>query len=127
MGRANYQFRDTALGLKKKGVHPIWRGVGFIILVLLTVGAFWLAGYLMELNWREPFLPFPVPRYFTVQPYEWMPALPGKLVVQIGAALLIDILGYALMVVVYGIINPVRPGKTDAPQPRGRGRRSMVR
>jgi hypothetical protein len=129
MGRANYTFRDKAEGTGKGGVHPIWRGIGFIILVGLTVGAFYLAGYLLEMHWRTPFpwVPFPIPRNFTVQLHPWLPVWPGKVLVQLGAALLIDLLGYALMVMVYAIINPIRPGKTDAPQPRRRGRGSMVR
>jgi hypothetical protein len=128
MGRANYTFRDTALG-KKNRVNPIWRGIGFIILIGLTVGAFWLAGVLLEMHWAQPFpwIPFTIPRDFVVRLHPALPTLPGKPLLQIGAAILIDLLGYAVMVLVYSIINPIRPGKTDAPQPRKRGRQSMVR
>ena len=128
MGRANYTFRDESVG-KRRTLNPIWRGVGFIILVALTIGAFWLAGYLLEMHWQQPFpwVPFTIPRDFTVQFHRLLPVMPGKPLVQIGFALLIDLLGYALMVLVYSIINPIRPGKTDAPPPRRRGRQSMVR
>jgi hypothetical protein len=128
MGRGNYTFRDTAVSQKKR-LNPIWRGVGFLILVALTVGAFWLAGTLLEMHWRAPFpwIPIQIPRNFTVQVHPALPVWQGKLLIQLGAALVIDLLGYALMVVVYSIINPIRPGKTDAPQPRARGRSSMVR
>ena len=37
----NY-FRQ--LTIKDKQVSAIWRGIGFIILVGLTIGGFWLAG-----------------------------------------------------------------------------------
>jgi hypothetical protein len=128
MGRANYTFRDSAIA-KRNTVSPIWRGVGFLILVALTVGAFWLAGYLLELHWQQPFpwIPVHIPRDFPVQLHPALPALPGKLLIQLGAALFIDLVGYALMVFIYSVINPLRPGKTDAPQPRRRGRGSMVR
>jgi hypothetical protein len=128
MGRTNYTFRDTQIG-DKKGLNPVWRGVGLLILVGLTVGAFWLAGELLEMHWRSPFpwVPITIPRNFTVQLHPMLPVWPGKVLVQLGAALLIDLLGYAVMVVVYSILNPIRPGKTDAPQPRKRGRGSMVR
>ncbi len=125
MGRANYEFREQVSTEQK--LNPIWRGIGFIILVLLTVGGFWLAGYLLELNWQTPFLPFTVPQNFMVTLGYGLPKLPGKLLVQLGATVMVDIIGYTLMVIAYGLVMPTRPGKTDAPQPRGRKRRSMVR
>lgn len=127
MSRATYQFRDAMP--KKKRLHAVWRGVGFIILVLLTIGGFWLAGYLLELNWQRPFLPWNIPRNFTIriEQWEWFPPLPGKLVIQIIATLLVDALAYAVMVVVYAALFPIRPGPTDSPQPRGRGRRNLTR
>jgi len=82
---------------------------------------------LLDLNARQPFLPFPLPQNFTVTIVKWLPDLPGKLLVQIATVLLLDVVGYAAMVFGYGILSPVRPGPTDAPQPRGRGRRNLVR
>ena len=125
MSRSTYQFREAKL--EKKKLHAVWRGIGFIILALLTVGGFWLAGYLMELNWQDPFIPWRIPRNFNIKVAEWAPAIPGKLVVQIVSTLLIDAAGYAVMVVLYAMLFPIRPGPTDAKQPRGRGRRSLVR
>jgi hypothetical protein len=125
MSRVPQAFRESTI--KKRDLNPIWRGIGLILIVLLTVGAYWLAGYLLERNWQTPFLPFPVPRDFTVTLAKWLPTLPGKPLVQIGAAVLIDILAYAAMVVLYAFINPIRPGPTDAKPPRSRGRRSLVR
>jgi hypothetical protein len=123
----NYTFRDTPLAAPKT-IHPIWRGVGLIVLVALTVGAFWLAGEVLERNWQRPFLPFAVPQHFVLQPWPWFPAIPGKPLMQVGAAIVIDLLGYALMVMAWGILSPIRHGPTDAPQPRGTGRnRSLTR
>ncbi len=107
---------------------PIWRGIGFILIILLTVGAFWLAGYVLDKQLLAPYLPFAIPSGFTVTIAKWLPTLPGKLLVQIGAALLIDVLAYSVMVMIYALLNPLRPGPTDAKPPRGRGRRrSLVR
>jgi hypothetical protein len=126
MSRIQPAFRESTL--KKKGMSPIWRGVGFIIIVLLTVGAFWLAGYVLDNNLLAPYLPFAIPRDFTVTITKWLPKLPGKPLVQIGAALVLDLLAYGLLVFVYSLFNPFRPGPTDAPPPRGHGRgRSLVR
>jgi hypothetical protein len=125
MGRANYEFREQ-VGAEQK-LNPIWRGVGFIILVLLTVGGFWLAGYLLELNWQRQFLPFSVPQDFMLTLGYGLPKVPGKLLLQLGATVIVDLVGYTLLVIAYSVLNPLRPGKTDAAQPRGRKRRSMVR
>src|SRR5712691_12020539 len=95
-------FREATT--KKKEMNAIWRGIGFVIMVLLTIGGFWLAGYLLELNWRTPFLPFFVPRDFTVTIVKWLPSLSGKLLVQIGATVLVDILAYAALVLLYAIV-----------------------
>lgn len=118
--------------LKQKDLNPIWRGIGCFMIVLLTVGAFWLAGYVLDHNLLAPYLlllhaPFTIPSNFTVTIATGLPTLPGKPLVQIGAALLIDVLAWALLAVVYSIFSPIRPGPTDAPQPRGRGRSSLVR
>jgi hypothetical protein len=125
MSRVQPAFRESTL--KKKEMNPLWRGIGFILIVLLTVGAFWLAGYVLDKNLLGPYLPFAIPRDFTVT-IKFLPPLPGKVLIQIGAALLIDVLAYGLMVFVYAIFNPLRPGPTDAKPPRGHGkRRSLVR
>ena len=126
MSRVQPAFRESTLA--KKEINPIWRGIGFILIILATVGAFWLAGYVLDQGLLAPYLPFAIPRDFTVTIVKWLPTLPGKLLVQIGAAVLIDVLAYGLMVVVYSLLNPLKPGPTDAKQPRGRGRRrSLVR
>jgi hypothetical protein len=126
MSRVPQAFRESTL--QKKQMNPIWRGIGFILIILLTAGAFWLAGYVLDKQLLAPYLPFAVPQNFTVTVVKWLPTLPGKLLVQIGAAVLIDVLAYAVLVVLYAILNPIRPGPTDAKQPRGHGRRrSLVR
>ena len=126
MSRIQPAFRESTL--VKKQINPIWRGIGFIIIILLTVGAFWLAGYVLDKNLLGPYLPFAIPQNFQVTIVKWLPTLPGKLLVQIGAALLLDVLAYGVMVVFYSILNPLRPGPTDAKPPRGHGkRRSLVR
>ena len=56
MTRVPDYFQQSTI--KDKQVSAIWRGIGFIILVGLTIGAFWLAGYLLDLNAAQPFLPF---------------------------------------------------------------------
>jgi hypothetical protein len=140
MGRSNYQFKDGVHQRKKRELSAVWRGVGFIILVVMAVGGFWLAGYLLDLNATQAFLPFRVPTNVTLtvphflglkigQPWmEWVPkVVKSRPIIQTGTALLLDILAFSAMVMLYSIVNPIRKGPTDADQPRGRGRRSLIR
>ncbi len=34
---------------------------------------------------------------------------------------------FSVMVLLYSVLNPIRKGPTDVDQPRGRGRRSLIR
>jgi hypothetical protein len=123
----SYRFESSFAVKKQRRLNPVWHGIGFVVMVALTIGTFWLAGLMLELNWQQPFLPFPVPRNFTLTLHEALPVIPGRLMVQVVTTLLIDLLAFALMVLVYGIVNPIRPGPTDVRQPRGSGRSSRVR
>lgn len=140
MGRNNYQFKDGVHQRKKRGLSAVWRGVGFIILVVMAVGGYWLAGYLLDLNAVQPFLPFRIPRLMEITVIEWLPiseappffkwvpaVIASRPVIQVTTALLLDIVAFSVMVVLYSILNPIRKGPTDADQPRGRGRRSLSR
>ena len=104
---------------KKKGLDPIWRGVGCVVLVVFTVGGFFLAGYLLDLNYRSPFIPFAIPHGYTVHIVGPL-YVPAQLTVQLGLTLVIGIVGYSLMTVIYGLANPIQSGEKDAP-PQRRG------
>lgn len=106
---------------KQQGLAPIWQGVGFIVLVVLTVGGYWGAGELIRLNAQKPFLPFAVPYGYSVHLFGPL-YMPAQTVVQLGFMFVLDLLAYALMTIVYGIANPIKPGEKDAP-PEYRGRR----
>jgi hypothetical protein len=122
------QFQQSQPLKPKQQMNPIWRGIGCIILLVLAIGGYLAAGFLLDLNQRDPFLPFAVPANFSIVLIKGLPAVPGRVLVQLGAMVLVDIFAYAFLVIVYGIINPPRLGPQDAPPPeRRRGRKSMSR
>jgi CDP-diglyceride synthetase len=122
------QFQRSRPTKKAPSINPLWRGVGCLILILLAVGGYWAAGELLKLNQRQPFLPFAIPANFSIVIIKGLPAIPGSVLVQLGTMVLVDIFAYAVMVIVYGIINPPRLGPHDAPPPeRRRGRKNMSR
>ncbi|MBI4771271.1 MAG: hypothetical protein HY784_12900 [Chloroflexi bacterium] len=113
-----YAPRESTL--KAKTVNPIWRGVGCLILVLLTVGGYWLAGYLIGLNL------VPLPTDIDIHLGKSL-TVPGRLVLQVMATAFLDILAYGVMVVVWAIINPPKKSPLDAPPVRPRGGGSLPR
>ena len=110
--------RDSTI--KPKTINPVWRGIGCVILVILTVGGYWLAGYLIGLNLfpLPTNLDIPVGKFFTI---------PGKMVLQVLATGLVDVLAYGVMVMAWAVINPPKRGPLDAPPPPRRRPPSLSR
>jgi hypothetical protein len=109
----------------KQAVHPVWRGVGCVFLVLLTVGSFVLAGYLFEKGYVAQLLRVNIP----LGGY-WTPVggvhIPRIWIVQAGVALAVDLLGFSVVTMIWAMLNPPKLGPTDAP-PIQRKIKSKVR
>lgn len=117
MGRRD-RWTDRQLYLQRemrKQIHPYWRGVGCVIIVVLGVGAYFFAGwfirsgtiYLPPEALRPPFLPF----------------LPPGAFVQLIVALIFMAFCYSILSMIYAIAFPRKLGETDAPPPRARVKR----
>lgn len=120
------QFQQSQPLKPKDDMNPIWRGVGCIVLVVMALGGYWAAGFLLDLNQQQHFLPFAVPSNFSIVLFKGV-AIPGRVAVQLGAMVLVDIFAYAIMVIIYSILNPPKLGPQDAPPPERRKRKSMSR
>jgi len=99
---------------KKETINPIWRGIGFLILVALTVGGFLVTGYLIDLQQQTGFLPFSIPTNFNV-PVGRSFSIPGRLIMQLLVTIFLDVVAYGLMVIGYAMLNPPKRDPTDAP------------
>lgn len=99
----------------RKNLHPIWRGVGCIFLLLLTVGGFMLGNYLLEIGFFQQVMKMPIPRGYRWYPIEGLPGVP---LVQLGAMVVVDILGFSLITLIWSFLNPPKLGKYDAPPPQ---------
>jgi len=121
-----FSFDDGTLA--KKEVSPMWRGIGFIILIVLTVGAFWLSGIVIDIPAvQRPMRLSPGVLNNVVTIYGPL-ALKARYIIQLAATVVIDITLFAIMVVSYAIMFPEKPKPTDAPPVRRSGRRkSMTR
>lgn len=114
-------------------IHPVWRGIGCLLLLIIPVMAYAASVILVDLNATNGWLPSP---YSLMRPIripflgllypplgEPIPHLWANLLVTV----LLSLLGFALFVafysVIYSLIGPPRYGPLDAPPLRPPPRR----
>ena len=108
-------------------IHPIWRGFGCVMLIIIPIISYAAASILIEMNWEQKW-GFPVPRDMaktvpidipspvsSIPSIHWDVAhLYGNLV--LGAVLML--IGFGLLMVfyavLYGIMAPSQRGPLDA-------------
>lgn len=100
-----HQFEIEAMREKKKVVQPIWAGIGCLMIVGLTTGGYLLGGWLITANSQKGWIALPAE-------LAWPPQNPF-LLVKLGLALIVLLIGSAAISIVYVLINPPKPGKFD--------------
>ena len=116
MGK-NELFSPSSIKSTRKEIHPIWRGIGFIFIILIPVMSYIGALVLMEENAKKGW--FPIPSELLI------PIFDPFLGVKIGIAIILMILLYGLYTlvsfIILSIIAPPRYGPFDVPPQRYRG------
>ncbi len=125
MGRA-YSFDDNLRDrARRTGVHPVWRGIGCILVVLIPLMAFAGAVVLVDANAQKGWLFIP---YELAQPVfiPFVGAVPN-LFTYIILTILLSLVGFGLGMVVYSlayrVIGPPKYGPMDAPTPERKPRK----
>lgn len=115
MGRDSWRFAqlDRERDQRRK-MNPIWRGVGCILIVILTVAGYAFADWFYTQNQISHWI-F-LPREITNPSFA--PFLGNGLMLKIIIAFLFMILSYAIMSVIFAIASPIEPGEHDAPPPK---------
>lgn len=96
---------------KKKTLHPIWRGIGFILLILAPVIAYFATLYLLDLNSQRHW--FTIPRDLLVRGSD--PLLLVKVISTIALVLVLYAVFMLITFLIYRIFGPPRYGPQDAP------------
>lgn len=123
MGFQDYQFSDTIDKQKaEKEISPVWRGVGCLLAVFLSVIGFYLGAWFLQANAQNNWI-F-LPSVLIRPPY--VDFLPPGILVQCVLASLFLLFGYGLISFAYALIFPKQLGETDAP-PMKRRRSSRWR
>lgn len=118
MGRYNRYDRQE-IEEKPWEIHPVWRGIGFILIILIPILSYAGAVLFVEANAEQGW--FVLPTEF--EGPGWSPFLYAHLLIGV----LFAVSGFGLMTIVYSflyqIIGPPKYGPMDAPPPKKRRRR----
>jgi hypothetical protein len=112
MSKYYAQWRRPKMAERKWKVHPIWRGIGCLMIFLIPLFSFLVAGVLVEANFEQGWLAIP---YNLLGP-AGMP-VENLYLKLIGTALVSVILfaGYTIVyMVIYSMLGPGRYGPLDA-------------
>ncbi len=121
MGFSNYQFTDTAKARElKHQINPVWRGIGCLLVLGLSVTGYLFAGWFLRANLENGWIFLPSQ---LIYPPNFPAFLPPGFIVRIVVAFLFMIFSYGALSFVYALLFPKQLGETDAPPIRRRRRR----
>ncbi len=113
MGRYQFSYSDKRPGYTDKPeIHPIWRGVGFAMMVIIPVISYFAGLLLIEANKIRHWVPVPPE---LVAKITGDPDLYIKIILTIVISLLVYLLFMVVTFVTYRLFAPTRYGPTDAP------------
>lgn len=93
-------------------VHPIWRGIGFALLIFAPIIGYFSSIILIDLNKENRWLP--IPRDLLISGSD--PFLLIKIILTIIIAFLIFLLFQLITFLIYRVAGPSRYGPTDVPR-----------
>jgi hypothetical protein len=122
MGRETIRYvGEEEEYLKSKRMHPAWRGVGCMIIVILGILGYYLSGIILQANIENQWVYIPAELYAPA----FAPWLPPGTFIRIVVGLISVMLGYTVISLVYAILFPLRLKETDMPPMRKSQRRKM--
>ncbi|PKO18415.1 MAG: hypothetical protein CVU39_02970 [Chloroflexi bacterium HGW-Chloroflexi-10] len=119
MGRLeNYQRQDTKKSQGQR-IHPIWRGIGFALIILIPIMAYFTALLLIDLNYQNGWMA--IPRDLLVQGKDSMLLI--KAILTLVISLLLFLILQIITFFLFRILGPSRYGPLDVPSVRYRGKK----
>ena len=119
MGKYKSYSRQPEGPPKKTGIHPIWRGVGFILIILTPILAYFGALALLEENSLHGWVKIPNDLIAPTAD----PLLYVKIILTLALIFAIYIVFMLITFVLYRIFAPPRYGPYDVPPVSYRGKR----
>ena len=115
----NNQQQEQPQRREKGDMHPIWRGIGFAIIVLSPILGWAAAILLFEANWQNKWVA--IPRDLIVEYKD--PYILIKLILAAFIAFLIYIIFQLITFFLYKLFAPSRYGPMDVPSVNYKGKR----
>ena len=105
--------RQMTPSKNSRQMHPIWRGVGFGMMVLIPVMSYALARIFLDENATKGWLTFPKNMYLQNTP------LPSDILILIGIMIVFMLVMYAIFtlfsLIIFRMFAPPRYGPLDVP------------
>ena len=95
-----YQQYEREIKETTEGVHPVWRGIGFILMGLIAVMSYAGANLLVEANKTKGWIAVP---YDIQGGVSWAPDLYAELIV----TFFLILIGFGIMTIIYSLIYKV--------------------
>jgi uncharacterized membrane protein YeaQ/YmgE (transglycosylase-associated protein family) len=112
---------DEHRRMRGRRLHPVWRGVGCLVMIALGVLGYFLSGMILEANFENHWVYIP-PEIYHPSFAPWLP--PGAFL-RIIVGLIAVALGYTVVNVLYAVLFPIKLGDTDMPPMRPSDRRKL--
>jgi energy-converting hydrogenase Eha subunit E len=126
MGRFNKYEHQRQVQPDARSVHPIWQGIGCLLLILIPILSYAGADLLVNENLNQHWVPAPVVLLQTVEVPVVGIAVP-HLYANLLVALLLALIGFAAVTMIYSVMYsamaPSRYGPLDAPPDEFRPRK----
>ena len=111
---------------KAQDMNPIWRGVGFIMLLLMTGGSYFVAGWFLDANRTAKWIPqlVGVTRGITkFQGYD----IPNAMLIQGSVMIVVAVIVYSIAFFIWAAMNTGKKNPLDADPVRRKIDNSKVR
>ncbi|MFZ1042287.1 MAG: hypothetical protein WCA79_21535 [Anaerolineales bacterium] len=112
--------------------HPVWRGIGCILMIVVPIISFGLAELTIQSNWAQQYVPYQLMGFIVMPAILWKPGFLNPILAFIqGVPNLSGVLVFFFLYLIvigafvsvgnaylYKTLGPPRYGPQDAPQPK---------
>lgn len=109
--RESWEFADQAQAkAAARRLNPIWRGVGCVLLVLVSIAGYYFAEWFIQANEQNGWIYLPPQLFY---PPFLTQLLGGGLLFKLVVAFIFMLFTFGVLNFVYALAFPIRPGEKD--------------